>query len=98
MLLTRQYPVFIDGEEGAYGVVFPDLPGVVAMGTDITEALHNAAQALADAAREAEEHGEPLAPPSPASALKPPKDCIMTSFIVLAERQTPPPDGAATSR
>ena len=26
-----RYPALIDGEDGAYGVTFPDLPGVVAM-------------------------------------------------------------------
>jgi len=27
-----RYPALIDGEKGAYGVTFPDLPGIVAMG------------------------------------------------------------------
>ena len=27
-----QYPALIDGEKGAYGVTFPNLPGIVAMG------------------------------------------------------------------
>ncbi len=98
MLLTRQYPVFIDGEEGAYGAVFPDLPGVVAMGESIEEALQNAAQALADAAQEAAASGEKLPAPSRADELIPPDGCILTSFIVLAERQTAQPDGDATSR
>jgi len=98
MLQTRQYPVCIDGEEGAFGAAFPDLPGVVAMGESIAEALHNAAEALADAAQEAEAHGERLPPPSPSDALQTPDDCILLTFIVLAERQTPPPGGGATSR
>ena len=37
-----RYPALIDGEAGAYGVVFPDLPGCVAMGSTIDEALGNA--------------------------------------------------------
>ena len=98
MLQTRQYPVFIDGEEGTYGVVFPDLPGIVAMGATIEEALMNAAQALADAAEEAAAHGEGLPAPTPATQLAPPADCVLTSVIVLAERQTPPPGDGATSK
>ena len=39
--MTR-YPALIDGETGAYGVTFPDLPGIVAMGATLDEALLNA--------------------------------------------------------
>ncbi len=98
MLHTRQYPVCIDGQEGAYGATFPDLPGVVAMGESIAETLRNAAEALADAATEAEARGERLPAPSPVDALTRTNDCILLSFIVLAERQPPPPGGAAASR
>ena len=38
--MTR-YPALIDGETGAYGVTFPDLPGVVAMGATLDEAAHS---------------------------------------------------------
>ena len=37
-----RYPALLDGEEGAYGVVFPDLPGCVAMGHTVSEALLHA--------------------------------------------------------
>ena len=43
-----RYPALIDGQAGAYGVVFPDLPGCVAMGSTIDEALRNAQEALRD--------------------------------------------------
>ena len=36
------YPAFVDGEAGAYGVTFPDLPGIVAMGETVEDALTNA--------------------------------------------------------
>ncbi len=36
----------IDGAHGAYGVTFPDLPGVVAMGKSIDDALAHAEEAL----------------------------------------------------
>lgn len=42
------YTVLIDGEAGAYGVIFPDLTGCNAMGKTIDEALINAREALHD--------------------------------------------------
>ena len=38
-----RYGAIIDGKKGAYGVVIPDLPGCVAMGRTIDEALRHAA-------------------------------------------------------
>ena len=61
--MTR-YPALIDGEAGAYGVTFPDLPGIVAMGATLDEALLNAEEALRDYAAETEKDGQPLAAPS----------------------------------
>ena len=42
------YIALIDGKPGAYGVVFPDLPGCTAMGETVDVALANAAAALRD--------------------------------------------------
>ena len=61
--MTR-YPALIDGEAGAYGVTFPDLPGIVTMGATLDEALLNAEEALRDYAAETEKDGQPLAAPS----------------------------------
>ena len=36
--MTR-YRAWIDGEQGFYGFSFPDLPGIVAIGTTVDEAL-----------------------------------------------------------
>ena len=60
-----RYPALLDGKEGAYGVVFPDIPGVAAMGKDIDEALINAEEVLRDYAIETERDGEELAPATP---------------------------------
>jgi len=35
----HRYTALIDGEAGAYGVSFPDLPGCVAMGRTVDEAV-----------------------------------------------------------
>ena len=67
-----QYPALIDGQEGAYGVIFPDIPGVCAMGVTVADALGNAAVALQDYALEAERDGEDLALPSAMQSITPP--------------------------
>ena len=59
-----RYPALIDGENGAYGVTFPDLPGIVAMGATLDEAFANAEEALSDASVEAERDGASLEAPS----------------------------------
>jgi predicted RNase H-like HicB family nuclease len=59
-----RYPAFLDGEAGAYGVVFPDIDGVVAMGATIDEAMINAEQSLRDYAIETGKDGSPMAAPS----------------------------------
>lgn len=58
-----RYIVLIDGKAGAYGVVFPDLPGCTAMGMTMDEALANAAEALRDWIEVAEEGGTKIPPP-----------------------------------
>ncbi len=58
------YPALIDGEKGAYGVTFPDLPGIVAMGVTVDEAMLNAREALHDYAIEANRDGEKIISPS----------------------------------
>ena len=59
-----RYPALIDGKKGAYGVTFPDLPGIVAMGKTIDEAMVNAEEALRDYAIEAEKDKEAIISPS----------------------------------
>ena len=57
------YPAIIDSQNGAYGVVFPDLPGVVAMGETVEEAIAHAGEALLDYVVEAEAHGDEIISP-----------------------------------
>lgn len=59
-----RYPAFIDGKKGAYGVTFPDLPGIVAMGKTLDEVMVNAEEALRDYATETEKDNEAVVPPS----------------------------------
>ena len=78
-----RYPALIDGEEGAYGVTFPDLPGVVAMGNTIDAALVNAEEALRDCAIEAEKVGETMTPPSVLERLKVPPGQALVSVPLI---------------
>ena len=52
-----RYVALIDGKPGAYGVVFPDLPGCAAMGKTIDDAMRHAGDALRDWAEVTEEGG-----------------------------------------
>jgi predicted RNase H-like HicB family nuclease len=67
--MTR-YTVLIDGEAGAYGVVFPDLPGCTAMGDTVEAALANAADSLRDWIEVAVEGGATPPPPRALEALR----------------------------
>ena len=63
MRRSLRYPALIDGEAGAYGVVFPDL-GIGAMGETVEQAMINAEDMLRDYIEEMERHGWPFASPS----------------------------------
>ena len=74
-----RYTVLIDGKAGAYGVAFPDLPGCVAMGKTIEEALANAADVLRDWFDLSEAHGE--TPPPPRSLEKLRRDADVAAAL-----------------
>ena len=81
-----RYPALIDGEKGAYGVTFPDLPGIVAMGKTLDEAMLNAEEALRDYAIETEADGEDIITPSPLDKLETPTGQQLVSIpLVLRE-------------
>jgi predicted RNase H-like HicB family nuclease len=65
-----RYTVLVDGKAGAYGVVFPDIDGCVAMGKTIDEALAHAADVLRDWFELADEYGETVSPPRPLEKLR----------------------------
>ena len=78
-----RYPALVDGDEGAYGVVFPDIPGVGAMGSTVDEALLNAEDALRDYAIETERDGAELVPPSPFQTIKTPVGSQLVSIALI---------------
>jgi predicted RNase H-like HicB family nuclease len=58
-----RYTAIVDGEKGAYGVIFPDLPGCNAMGTTIDEALRSAVGAVRAWVQDAIADGDPIPEP-----------------------------------
>ena len=78
-----RYPALIDGTKGAYGVVFPDLPGIVAMGATVEEAMLNAEAAIQDAALEAERDGIALNLPSDLEDVDVPSGSALSSILLV---------------
>ena len=78
-----QYPVLIESEAGVYGVVFPDLPGCVAVGLSIDESLRNAEEALRDWVECTEEAGEAVPVPSAPEATAVPAGCTLGSVTLV---------------
>ncbi len=78
-----RYPALIDGESGAYGVTFPDLPGIVAMGVSVDEAMIHAEEALRDYALETEREGVDVVPPSAIESVKPEVGSALVSIPLI---------------
>ena len=77
-----RYPAIVDGELGAYGVVFPDVPGCYAMGNTVDDALVDAEDGLAEFYELFREKGKEWPPPSdPASLHLEPGEMI--AFVPL---------------
>ena len=82
-----RYPAIIEGGEDDYGIWFPDLPGIVAMGDTLEEAIRNAQAALDDYAIEAERDGMSFMPPSSPATIEVPPGCTLTTIQLV--RETP---------
>lgn len=82
-MTNHRYPALIDGEAGAYGVVFPDLDGVVAMGETLDQAMINAEEALRDYAIESARDGVALIEPSPLEKVEVPAGATLTSVPLI---------------
>lgn len=75
-----QYPAFVDGETGAYGVTFPDLLGIVAMGETMDDALVHAEEALRDYVTETERDGAQIAGASRIEDVSPPEGSVLVAI------------------
>ena len=84
------YPALLDGEEGAYGVVFPDLPGAGAMGYTVDDVLINAEDVLRDWVIVAKEDSLEIPPPSPPQSIEIPPDSRLVSIPLNLPVEIPP--------
>ena len=75
-----KYPALIDGEAGAYGAVFPDLPGCVAMGDTLEAVIRNAEDAMRDWIASMEANGQRVPEPSPLSSITIPEGNTLTAI------------------
>ena len=85
-----RYPAVIEGGGKDYGVWFPDVDGIAAMGYTIEEALANASDALSDYALEMERDGLPLATPSAFEDVEVPEGCVLTTILLVREARDKP--------
>ena len=79
------YPAFVDGEAGAYGATFPDLPGIVAMGETVADALANAEEALRDYVTETGRDGSQVAEAGPMEKVSPSAGSVLVTIPLSAK-------------
>ena len=60
--MTR-YPAILDGKNGAYGLVIPDIPGTNAMGATLEEVLADAEDMLPEFVELVRARGGTISPP-----------------------------------
>jgi predicted RNase H-like HicB family nuclease len=65
-----EYIALIDGSPGAFGAVFPDLPGCTSGGATLDEVYRNAIEAVRLWAEDARSDGEDLPEPRDMQALR----------------------------
>ena len=80
-----RYFAILDGEPGAFGISFPDLPGCTAMGRDENEVYLNAIEALSEWVRDARDEGG--APELRLATAKASAEALADEVIALLERQ-----------
>ena len=85
-----RYPAIIECGGSDYGVWFPDIDGIGAMGYTIEEVLVNASDVLADYAFEMERDGLPLATPSALNDVEVPEGCVLTFILLVREARDKP--------
>ena len=85
-----RYPAIIEGGGSDYGIWFPDIDGIGAMGYTIEEVLANASEVLSDYAIEMEKDGLPLAAPSALEDVEIPEGCALTTILLVREARDKP--------
>ena len=85
-----RYPAIIEGGGSDYGIWFPDIDGIGAMGYTIQEVLAIASEVLSDYAIEMERDGLPLATPSALEDVEVPEGCALTTILLVREARDKP--------
>ena len=85
-----RYPAIIEGGGSDYGIWFPDIDGIGAMGYTIEEVLANASEVLSDYAMEMEKDGLPLATPSALEDVEVPEGCALATILLFREARDKP--------
>ena len=85
-----RYPALVEGEGDDYGVVFPDLPGCVAMGHTLDEAIRHAEEALHDWMDSMVELGHSIPAPSELEDVEVPAGCALTSILLVKTQRDKP--------
>ena len=85
-----RYPAILEGGGSDYGIWFPDIDGIGAMGYSIEEVFANASEVLSDYAIEMEKDGLPLAAPSALEDVKVPEGCALTTILLFREARDKP--------
>jgi len=89
-MVQRFYPAVLERDEGgAFGVWFPDFPGVVAAARSQEEATARATTALAEGAEDLAFEGKPLPEPTPFDRVALPAGCDLVALVALG---VDPPD------
>ena len=79
-----RYPAIIEAEGKDYGVWFPDLPGIVAMGNTLDEAFSHAEEALKDYLTEVERDGLAPTAPTKLESVEVPPGCTLAIIAPIA--------------
>ena len=85
-----RYPALVEGEGDDYGVVFPDLPGCVAMGHTLDEAIRHGEEALHDWMDSMVELGHSIPAPSELEDVEVPAGCALTSILLVKTQRDKP--------
>jgi predicted RNase H-like HicB family nuclease len=85
-----RYPAILEGGGSDYGIWFPDIDGIGAMGYSIEEVFANASEVLSDYAMEMEKDGLPLATPSALEDVEVPEGCALATILLFREARDKP--------
>lgn len=82
-MATIYYPAVVERGDEGFGVYFPDLPGCVSAGRNVTEAVVGAEEALQGHLAVMAEHGDPIPSPSDLGDIAPEEGSIEECRVLV---------------